>query len=109
VIPPALPIWLLDGLPPDLPGAPHGWPPTADDSVRRATPLDPAAAAAAAATTPDEAGRAGPAELVTCDQTIEGKTRREALRCLKRRIADHVWRVMLADEQARDRRQLQAS
>jgi transposase len=39
----------------------------------------------------------------------EGKTRREALRCLKRRIANHVWRVMLADEQARDRRQLQAS
>jgi hypothetical protein len=59
VIPPVLPIWLLAGLPPDLPGAPHSWPPTADDSVRRATPLDPAAAAAAAATTPDEAGRSG--------------------------------------------------
>jgi hypothetical protein len=59
VIPPVLPIWLLAGLPPDLPGAPHGWPPTADDSVRRAIPLDPAAAAAAAATTPDEAGRSG--------------------------------------------------
>jgi transposase len=39
----------------------------------------------------------------------EGKTTREALRCLKRRIADHIWRVMLADEQARDRRRLQAS
>jgi hypothetical protein len=59
VIPPVLPIWLLAGLPPDLEGAPHGWPPTADDSVRRATPLDLAAAAAAAATTPDEAGRSG--------------------------------------------------
>ena len=59
VIPPVLPIWLLAGLPPDLPGAPHGWPPTADDSVRRATPLDPAAAAAAAATTPAVAGRSG--------------------------------------------------
>ena len=59
VIPPVLPIWLLAGLPPDLSGAPHGWPPTADDSVRRATLLDPAAAAAAAATTPDEAGRSG--------------------------------------------------
>jgi hypothetical protein len=59
VIPPVLPIWLLAGLPPDLPGAPHGWPPAADDSVRRATPADPAAAAAAAATTPDEAGRSG--------------------------------------------------
>ena len=39
----------------------------------------------------------------------EGKTTRKAMRCLKRRIADHVWRVMLADEQARHRRQLQAS
>jgi transposase len=38
----------------------------------------------------------------------EGKTTREALRCLKRRIADHVWRVMLADEQARDKLNLQA-
>jgi transposase len=38
----------------------------------------------------------------------EGKTTREALRCLKRRIADHVWRVMLADEQARDQLNLQA-
>ena len=28
----------------------------------------------------------------------EGKTSREARRCLKRRLADHVWRVMLADE-----------
>ena len=39
----------------------------------------------------------------------EGKTGREALRCLKRRIADHLWRVMLTDEQARDRRELQAA
>ncbi|WP_037353482.1 IS110 family transposase [Amycolatopsis orientalis] len=28
----------------------------------------------------------------------EGKTRNEAMRCLKRRLADHVWRVMTADE-----------
>jgi transposase len=28
----------------------------------------------------------------------EGKTRNEAMRCLKRRIAAHVWRRMLADE-----------
>jgi len=28
----------------------------------------------------------------------EGKTRNEAMRCLKRRLADHVWRIMLADE-----------
>ncbi|MFE5096904.1 IS110 family transposase [Streptomyces sp. NPDC056638] len=28
----------------------------------------------------------------------EGKTPREAKRCLKRRLADHVWRIMIADE-----------
>jgi transposase len=39
----------------------------------------------------------------------EGKTTREAMRCLKRRIADHVWRVMLSDEQARNHRQSQAA
>jgi transposase len=38
----------------------------------------------------------------------EGKTTREAMRCLKRRIADHVWRVMLTDERARQQPELQA-
>lgn len=28
----------------------------------------------------------------------EGKTAREARRCLKRRLADHIWRTMIADE-----------
>ncbi len=28
----------------------------------------------------------------------EGKTRNEAIRCLKRRLAAHLWRLMLADE-----------
>ena len=28
----------------------------------------------------------------------EGKTHNEAMRCLKRRLADHVWRIMTADE-----------
>lgn len=28
----------------------------------------------------------------------EGKTHNEAMRCLKRRLADHVWRLMLSDE-----------
>jgi len=28
----------------------------------------------------------------------QGKTRNEAMRCLKRCLADHVWRVMVADE-----------
>jgi transposase len=27
----------------------------------------------------------------------EGKTHNEAMRCLKRRLADHVWRIMIAD------------
>lgn len=29
----------------------------------------------------------------------EGKAHNEAMRCLKRRLADHVWRTMIADEQ----------
>jgi transposase len=29
----------------------------------------------------------------------EGKTAREARRCLKRRLADHIWRTMITDEQ----------
>ncbi len=29
----------------------------------------------------------------------EGKTHNEAMRCLKRRLADHVWHVMITDEQ----------
>ena len=28
----------------------------------------------------------------------EGKTHKEAMRCLKRRISSHVWRLMLLDE-----------
>ncbi|MEV0694805.1 hypothetical protein [Streptomyces sp. NPDC050388] len=31
----------------------------------------------------------------------EGKTAREAQRCLKRRLADHVWRTMVGDERRR--------
>jgi transposase len=31
----------------------------------------------------------------------DGKTRNEAIRCLKRRIASHVWRIMVADEKHR--------
>ena len=31
----------------------------------------------------------------------EGKTRNEAMRCLKRKLAGHIWRRMLADERAR--------
>ena len=36
-------------------------------------------------------------------EIAEGKTGNEAMRCLKRRIAAHVWRRMLADEQRRHR------
>jgi transposase len=31
----------------------------------------------------------------------EGKTRNEAMRCLKRRLANHLWRLMIADERRR--------
>ena len=31
----------------------------------------------------------------------EGKTRNEAMRCLKRRLANHIWRTMMADERQR--------
>jgi len=34
-------------------------------------------------------------------KVTEGKTPREAQRCLKRRLADHVWRTMIADERRR--------
>ena len=34
----------------------------------------------------------------------EGKTHNEAMRCLKRRLADHVWRIMIADERGGGRR-----
>ncbi|MEU3617937.1 IS110 family transposase [Streptomyces sp. NPDC006872] len=39
----------------------------------------------------------------------EGKTPREAKRCLKRRLADHVWRVMIADERRSKHRLPQAT
>lgn len=32
------------------------------------------------------------------DKKIGGKTHSEVMRCSKRRLADHVWRIMLADE-----------
>lgn len=31
-------------------------------------------------------------------KVAEGKTRNEAMRCLKRRLANHLWRLMIADE-----------
>jgi hypothetical protein len=31
-------------------------------------------------------------------KTAAGKTHNEAMRCLKRRLADHVWRLMIQDE-----------
>jgi len=33
----------------------------------------------------------------------EGKTRNEAMRCLKRRLANHIWRMMIADERRQER------
>ena len=34
-------------------------------------------------------------------KTAAGKTHNEAMRCLKRRLADHVWRIMIADDRRR--------
>jgi transposase len=34
-------------------------------------------------------------------QIAAGKTHNEAMRCLKRRLADHIWRVMIRDEGSR--------
>ncbi|MGE0217610.1 transposase [Mycolicibacterium sp.] len=31
----------------------------------------------------------------------QGKTHAEAMRCLRRRLTDHVWRTMIADQRAR--------
>ena len=31
-------------------------------------------------------------------KVAEGNTRNEAMRCLKRRLANHIWRMMIADE-----------
>lgn len=39
-----------------------------------------------------------PGNIYYQNKIAEGKTPREARRCLKRRLADHVWRVMIADE-----------
>lgn len=39
-----------------------------------------------------------PGNIYYLNKIAEGKTPREARRCLKRRLADHVWRVMTADE-----------
>lgn len=46
----------------------------------------------------------GSPDRVYSDRKIaEGKSAKEARRCLKRRLADHVWRVMTADERRRTR------
>jgi transposase len=39
----------------------------------------------------------------------EGKTPKEAKRCLKHRLADHAWRVMIADERKAKSRMSQAT
>ncbi|MCW2642051.1 MAG: family transposase [Dactylosporangium sp.] len=39
----------------------------------------------------------------------EGKTRNEALRCLKRKLAEHLWRIMIKDEYRRQRQQDQTT
>jgi transposase len=39
----------------------------------------------------------------------EGKTHSEALRCLKRQLAEHVWRTMIKDEHRRQHRHQQTT
>src|SRR5512132_2726489 len=72
LVPPGLPIRLLAGLPPDLEGAPHDRPPAA----RSAHPegLHPPIRPQPQRPSPPvqtKLAMAAPAELVTCDQTIE--------------------------------------
>src|SRR5215217_9768142 len=71
-VPPVLPIRLLADLPPDLEGAPHGRPPPAGSVPPEGLhpPIHPQPQRPPPPRQPKPAG-AGPAELVTCDQTIE--------------------------------------
>ena len=72
MIPPVLPIRLLAGLPPDLEGAPHDRPPAAGSAHSEGLhpPIRPQPQRPPPPRQPKLA-MAGPAELVTCDQTIE--------------------------------------
>src|SRR5215212_9029772 len=76
LVPPVLPIWLLAGLPPDLEGAPHDRPPAA--VAARSEGLHPPIRPQPQRPSPPvqtKLAMAGPAELVTCDQTIEHTVR----------------------------------
>jgi transposase len=42
--------------------------------------------------------KGSPGNIYYQTKIAEGKKPREARRCLKRRLADHVWRIMIADE-----------
>src|SRR5215204_6422929 len=70
-VPSVLPIGLLAGLPPDLEGAPHGRPPAAGSAHSEG--LHPPISPQPQRPPPPrqmQLAVAGPAELVTCDQTI---------------------------------------
>src|SRR5512132_682514 len=70
-VPPVLPIGLLAGLPPDLEGAPHSCPPLL--LTQSEGPHPPISPQPQRPPPPRQMqlAVAGPAELVTCDQTIE--------------------------------------
>src|SRR5215211_5451376 len=74
LVPPVLPIGLLDGLPPDLEGAPHGAIPLLTQSEGLHLPTTPQPQRSPPPRQPKLAV-ARPAELVTCDQTIEHTVR----------------------------------
>src|SRR5215211_6416023 len=72
LVPPVLPIGLLAGLPPDLEGAPHDRPPAAGSAHSEG--LHPPIRPQPQRPPPPRQTKlamAGPAELVTCDQTLE--------------------------------------
>src|SRR5512132_615169 len=76
LVPSVLPIGLLADLPPDLEGAPHGRPPAAGSAHSEGLhpPTSPQPQRPPPPGQPKLAV-AGPAELVTCDQTIEHTVR----------------------------------
>jgi transposase len=102
VIPPVLPIRLLAGLPPDLEGAPHRCPPAASSQAEGLHPPTRPQPQRSPPPRQTKLAVAGPAELVTCDQTIERSVgrlkqfRRVATRYDKRAANYLAWATLAA-------------
>src|SRR5215216_1976358 len=101
LVPPVLPIGLLAGLPPDLEGAPHAALPllTQSEGLHLPTTPQPQRPPPPRQT---KLAVADPAELVTCDQTIERaiarlkQHRAVATRYDKLAVSYHAWLVLAA-------------